>query len=335
MKVAFTICSNNYLGAAKVLVQSFKEFHPDFEVYIGLVDKLDARIDYASFGCTVLPAEQVPMPDINELAQRFNIVELNTTVKPFFFKHFFFTLNAEQAIYLDPDIQIYAPLIEVQRGLSQAMITLTPHMLSPVDDEFAPNDCHILPTGIFNLGFVALAQHPQLAFFLDWWADRCVKYGYRRNNEGLFYDQIWINYVPAFFESYFIIRDLGYNAANWNLHERTLSCDGAGNWWVNGDTKLAFFHFSHYNIHNPNIISSYNYRFTFTNRPDLVPLFEAYHTRLLANDSLRLKAIIPYYKEVNNRVKAQREAQRYREHYTFKRKVINRVVWLLERSLPF
>ena len=329
MKVAFTLCSNNYLGAAKVLVDSFKEFHPDFEVYIGLVDKPAAQIDYASFGCTVLVAENVPMPDINELSKKFNIVELNTTVKPFYFKHFFFTLHASQAIYLDPDIQVYAPLVEVMKGLNKAMITLTPHMMSPVDDEFSTNDKHILPTGIFNLGFIGLAKHEQLAFFLDWWADRCVKYGFRRAEEGLFYDQVWINFVPTFFESYYIIRDPGYNVANWNLHERRLSMSEDGKWWVNEKSELAFFHFSHYNINVPDIISSYNSRFTFENRSDIAPLFKAYRQRVLSNDGVALKAIVPYYKEVNNKVKEQRT----KEYYTFKRKLINKFIGLVDKVI--
>jgi hypothetical protein len=327
MKVAFTLCSTNYLATAQVLVETFKRFHPEFEVFIGLVDKKNEAVDYSTFGAPILLAEDIPMPNIDELSEKFNIVELNTTVKPFFFKYFFFTLNAEQAIYLDPDIQVFAPLTEVMRGLGQAMITLTPHMLSPVDDEFAPNDRHILPTGIFNLGFVGLARHPQLAFFLDWWADRCVKYGFRRDQQGLFYDQIWINFVPAFFESHYIIRDLGYNVANWNLHERVLSTDDAGTWWVNGTTRLAFFHYSHYNILIPRKISSYNSRFTLDNRPDLVPLFDAYRNRVLANDGLRLKAIVPYYKETHSRAKAVSD----KEYYTFKRKVINKLIGFLER----
>jgi hypothetical protein len=329
-KIAFTLCSNNYLGAAKVLVESFKEFHPDFEVFIGLVDKLDSRVDYVSFGAQILLAETIPMPDIEGLSKKFNIVELNTTVKPFYFKHFFFTLQASEVIYLDPDIQIFSPLTEVIKGLSQAMITLTPHMLSPVDDEFGPNDRHILPTGVFNLGFIGLAKNEQLAFFLDWWADRCVKYGFRRDHEGLFYDQVWMNYVPTFFESYYIIRDSGYNVANWNLHERTLSEDATTGWWVNKTCKLGFFHFSHYNINNPEKISLYNTRFTFDNRPDLAPLFEAYRARVLRNNGVLLKTIVPYYKEINNKEKELKA----KEYYTFKRKLINKVVGLLERTIP-
>lgn len=330
MKVAFTLCSNNYLGAAKVLVESFKKYHPDFEVFIGLVDKLSDQIDYASLGCTVLLAEEVPMPDIDELSRKFNIVELNTTVKPFYFKYFFFSLGASQVIYLDPDIEVLAPLKEVMKGLDKAMVTLTPHLLSPIDDEYGPNDCDIMRTGIFNLGFVGLAKHEQLAFFLDWWADRCVKYGFRKYEQGLFYDQIWINFVPSFFESYYIIRDAGYNAANWNLHERMLSQDTNGKWWVNKNTELAFFHFSHYNINKPGKVSSYNTRITFENRPDIGPLFDAYRARVLNNNGVAIKSLMPFYKMVNDEIKQKQ----IKEYYTLKRKVINKVLNLLERVIP-
>jgi len=325
MKVAFTICSNNYLGSAKVLVDSFKRNHPDFEVFIGLVDTFSDHVDYLGLGCTMLPITEVAMPDARELSQKFNIIELSTTAKPFYFKHFFFKLGATQAIYLDPDIEVFAPLTAVLHGLDTAMITLTPHMLSPVDDEFWPNDKHILPTGIFNLGFVALARHPQLAFFLDWWGDRCLKYGYRNASEGLFYDQIWINYVPTLFESYHIIRDPGYNVANWNLHERKLTRDAHGKWWVNQHIELAFFHFSHYNISLPDIISSYHNRFTFTRRPDLLPLFTEYRNLVISHRGEFLKTLVPYYGELHR----QAQKPNYRSYNDLKNRTLRRLRALL------
>lgn len=325
MKVAFTICSNNYLGSAKVLVDSFKRFHPDFEVFIGLVDLPSNQVDYPSLGCTVLPITAVGMPDLRELSQKFNIIELSTTAKPYYFKHFF-ALGAHQAVYLDPDIEVFASLTAVRHGLDSAMITLTPHMLTPVDDEFWPNDKHILPTGIFNLGFVALARHPQLAFFLDWWTDRCLKYGFRNACEGLFYDQIWMNYVPTFFESYHIIRDPGYNVANWNLHERRLTRDAAGKWWVNSQAELAFFHFSHYNITVPDVISSYHNRFTFANRPDLLALFTEYRQQVISHRGEFLKTLVPYYGELYR----QARKPNYRSYSDLKRRVLGRLRAMLD-----
>jgi hypothetical protein len=198
-------------------------------------------------------------------------------------------------------------------------------MLTPVDDEFWPNDKHILPTGVFNLGFVALVRHPQLAFFLDWWADRCFKYGFRNICEGLFYDQVWMNYVPTFFESYHIIRDPGYNVANWNLHERILTRDPAGKWWVNSQTELTFFHFSHYNINAPDVISSYHNRFTFANRPDLLPLFTEYRHQVINHRGESLKNLVPYYGELH------RQAQKlnYRSFSDIKQRTLRRLKALL------
>jgi hypothetical protein len=330
MKVVFTLCSNNYLGAAKVLIDSLKIYHLDFVLYIGLVDKLDPSIDYSIFDCAILPVDQIPIPDLSELSSRFNIVELNTTVKPFYFKYFFFKLNAAQVIYLDPDIKLFSYLDEVMKGLQTAMITLTPHMLSPVDDEFGPNDVHVLPSGIFNLGFIALSKQPLLDFFLDWWSDRCFKYGYRSSASGLFYDQVWINYVPAFFESYYVIRHPGYNVANWNLHERKLSKDESGKWWVNETKELAFFHFSHYNINKPEVISSYNTRFNLQNRPDLAPVFNAYYSEVVNNNGLEFKKLIPHYKQVFERAQMGKQ----KKQNTFKQKTIGGINRFLNRIIP-
>jgi hypothetical protein len=328
MKIAFTLCSNNYLGAAKVLVDSFKQHHPDFQVLIGLVDKRDPAVDYAFLGCTVLSVDEVKIPDIEGLSRKFNITELNTTVKPFYFMHFF-GQGATQVIYLDPDIEIFGRLEEVLKGMETAMITLTPHIMSPLDDKHCPSDYDLLRTGTFNLGFVALSAHPQLAGFLDWWAERCVKFGFRRDTVGMFYDQIWINLVPAFYESHYIIRHPGYNMANWNLHERQLSKDASGQWVINGSQPLVFFHYSSYSIKRPDVLSSYNDRFSFTNRPDVKPLFEAYYAQVVANRGIELSGIEPYYRMLFSKA----EALRIKAHYTFKRKLKNKLTNMLTSVL--
>ena len=298
MTVAFTLCSNNYLAMAKVLMDSLKRHHPDYKLCIGLMDEPDETVDYDDYGCEILVARDVYGLDIEELSKRFDIVELSTTMKPFYLKHFFSKPETKSVIYLDPDIQVYSRLDEVERGLEQAMVTLTPHMLTPVDDEFSPTDKQTLQTGVFNLGFIGLSRHPQLEGFLDWWGDRCLKYGYGKAQEGMFYDQIWINYVPTFYESHFLIRHPGYNVANWNLHERHLKRDESEKWWVNEEHPLTFFHFSHYDMEKPQAISSYHTRYDFDNRPDLAPLFESYQEQLVQSRGHELSALKPHYQTI-------------------------------------
>lgn len=296
MQIAFTLCSNNYLASARVLGISFLKFHKEIRFIIGLVDKKSPQIDYSTFeNIEIIPVEQLNIPDFDKLVDKFNIIELNTTVKPYYFTKFFFEEGADGVIYLDPDIQVFNRMTEVLDSMNTNMITLTPHLLSPIDDEYGPNDYHILRGGIFNLGFIALSKFQQLKFFLNWWTDRCIKYGFRNDNAGLFYDQIWMNYVPTFFDSYYILKHPGYNMANWNLHERFLTLSDKGNWVVNDSYALVFYHFSHYNIEKPDVISSYNSRFSFANRKDIKPLFDEYHKSVLQNHGLQWKLIQPAY----------------------------------------
>ena len=130
--------------------------------------------------------------------------------------------------------------------------------------------------------------------FLQWWKARMAIYAFRDDQRGLFFDQVWMNYIPAFYDSYRIIRDLGYNVANWNLHERIISKQGK-NYFVNDTTPLTFFHFSNYNPERPETLAGYNKRVSFATRPDVVPLFETYRQRVYANGHESLARHVPHF----------------------------------------
>src|SRR6187402_1662110 len=109
MQIIFTICSNNYLAQAKVLAESVRQFQPDWTFMLGLVDKKDPSIVYEGFGFEVLELAAIE-PKMVSLAQKYSIIELNTCVKPTFFQYLFEQRKAAQAIYMDPDTCLYAPL---------------------------------------------------------------------------------------------------------------------------------------------------------------------------------------------------------------------------------
>lgn len=283
MKIAFTICSNNYLAHAKTLGDSFLEFHTDAKFIIGLVDKFDASFDYSIFSkFIIIPVEELKIPCFEELNKKYNIIELNTAVKPFYFHHLFGVFKPKKLLYIDPDILVTSYFNEVFTVLDDKNIVITPHICKPIDDEYAPTDYHTLRGGVFNLGFIALSDYERVTEFLDWWGERVVKYGFADFSRSMFYDQLWINYVPTFYDNYFILKHSGYNMANWNLHERELSVIEE-QYVVNNEYPLRFFHFSSYKYNKPEQICSYLTRFDFNKRPDLIPLFEDYHNRLLAN----------------------------------------------------
>jgi hypothetical protein len=296
MNIAFTICSNNYLAHAKTLGDSFLEFHPDVKFIIGLVDTFNPEFDYSFFSpFDIIPVEDIAVPNFEELHNKYNITELNTAVKPSYLHYIFKEYNAQKVLYIDPDILVTSRFDEVFDALDLNNIVITPHMCSPVDDEFGPNDYDVLGGGVYNLGFIGLSDYERVKTFINWWHDRVVKYGYGNPRKGMFFDQLWIHYVPCFFDNYYILKHLGYNMANWNLHEREISAQDNGNFIINKHDTLRFFHFSSYKIDKPDVICRYQTRYDFNSRPDLLPLFNKYATKLKDNKIAQISKLNVFY----------------------------------------
>lgn len=296
MNIAFTICSNNYLAHAKTLGDSFLKYHPDMKFIIGLVDHYHPDLDYSFFSnFEIIPVESLQIPEFNELHGKYNITELNTAVKPSYLHHIFQNYHANKVLYIDPDILVTSRFDEVLETLDTKNIVITPHMCSPIDDGYGPTDYHVLGGGVYNLGFIGLSNYSKIRDFIDWWHVRVVKYGFRDYSKGMFYDQLWIHYVPCFYDNYHILKHLGYNMANWNLHERKITLQDDSSFVINDDFKLRFFHFSSYNYFKQDVICKYQNRFDFETRPDLVGIFTIYNEKLKNNNIESISKLSVYY----------------------------------------
>lgn len=295
MTLAFTICSINYLAQARTLGDSLKQTNPDYQYVIGLVDKLNGANLPADLtpAYTMLEVDQIDIPDFKAMCDRYDITELNTAVKPYYIDYFFKNYaEATEVIYFDPDIIVFQPLDELNANLQKYSLVLTPHICSPTPDWERPNEQHHLNTGIFNLGFIGLRKDATSQQFVNWWKQRLA---YECRNDlcnGLFVDQQWVNFAPLYYDNVWIEKHLGYNVAYWNLHERYLSADETGQWWVNKKEPLQFFHYSGYSPYRPTDVSKYQTRYTFDpaeipgiDRPDEKPLFDLYRNQLLLNNN--------------------------------------------------
>lgn len=285
MTIAFTICSINYLAQARTLGDSLKSTNPDILFVIGLVDKLAG----VSFEDSYLPEypmieiDKIGIADLEEIATRYDITELNTAVKPFCFSYFFKHYpEVKNVIYFDPDIIVYQPLTELKASLEKYQAVLTPHINTPIDDRLTPNELHHLNTGINNLGFVAFRRSAENTAFINWWEEKLRYECLIDLCNGLFVDQNWMNFLPVFVENVHTERSPGYNAAYWNLHERVF-LEKNGSYFVNEKHSLIFFHYSGYDPAKPEILSKYQDRFDLVKREDAIPLFEYYRNCLLKN----------------------------------------------------
>jgi hypothetical protein len=278
----FTLCSNNYLGQASVLGKSVLQHHPAAEFTVFLIDELSPEIKYGDLGFEVIPIADIE-PDILSLAVKYDIVELNTSVKPRVFEYLMTVKNQEKVIYLDPDIRVYSYFEAVDAGLDKFNILLTPHIFTPIPhDGKTPQESLFLNYGIYNLGFIAVRKSAETLRFMNWWRDWTYNKGYNSTADGIFVDQLPVNFAPLFFEGVDIIHSRGYNMAPWNLHERILSTSG-NNILVNEKDRLAFYHFSSFRLGSFELPVHGYTRYTMQDRPDLRDIHLQYDQELGAS----------------------------------------------------
>ncbi len=248
-----TIAARNYLPSVELLVASFDRHHPEVPVSVLVVD---GTPDDTSTGLpfeVLLPSHLGLSPDeFGRMATYYDVTELSTALKPFLLE-LLLDRGDDPVMYLDPDIEVFAPLDDVFTLARDASIALTPHVTEPVPrDGMSFTEEALLLCGQFNLGFVAVSADARP--FLEYWKERTRRYAVREIGEGYFTDQRWVDAVPSLFE-HVVIRDRGCNVAYWNLHERPIAATEEG--WTAGGVPLRFFHFSGHHPATPYALSSH------------------------------------------------------------------------------
>jgi hypothetical protein len=243
----FTVCNLAYLPKALVLADSLLKYN-GVRLKIYLIDR-KADVNFNGMSADFIWIEDCGIPNFYQLAFKYDITELSTSLKPFL------TLGLlekfEKVIFLDPDTCLYSSVEPILADLDSHSVVLTPHHVTPEMD----SDIAMMRFGSFNLGFYAVKNSEQGLYFLRWWSDRCIRFCFFETQFGLSTDQKWVSIAPCFFKDILISFNLGYNVAIFNLHERFLSKNTEGGYVVNGKYPLIFFHFCSFDESHPEYLS--------------------------------------------------------------------------------
>lgn len=279
MEAACTIASFNYLPQIRTLAYSLKKYNSNISIFVLLVDDSIIPKDFSKEPFDVILAKDLKIENFLLIAFKFNIIELNTALKPSFIKFLFNNKNVSKLLYFDPDVFVFAPLDSLFDELNRHSALLTPHILSPGTAGAILPDTAFLRFGVFNLGFIGMRLTQEISQLLDWWEHRCLFYGNIDVTEGIFVDQKWMNLYPCFSDDIRILRLPGCNMAYWNLHERKLSKSEDG-WLVNDSSRLIFFHFSNLDPADKESIKKSLVKPTLKEREDLREIFSEYREQL-------------------------------------------------------
>lgn len=285
MNCAFTICAKNYLAQALTLRESFLKHNPSLNFFIFLADKIDGVEDVDG----VVALDKSWIPDWVNMAFKYDVIEFNTSIKPFCFGKLF-KEGYEKVIYLDPDIYVTRPLDYIYECLNNRSVVLTPHYCD-IEEHFdgAVSEETFNKVGIYNLGFCALKNDKVGQEIAKWWQNRLQYKCYSQSSEGLFVDQKWMDYIPGFFpDATCVSSHHGMNVAIWNLHERELFIDEKQGYMIRrkktgDDFPLLFFHFSGFDPFETTVINRRHPQFNVTTYPSFKPIIEEYRERVYAN----------------------------------------------------
>lgn len=279
--IVFTIVSKNYLAHARALMKSVRAIHPELTLITVLVDSVDDYFDPSQEPFETVLASELGIPRWAHFSMKYDIMELNTAVKPYAVQYLMERFDAQRVLYFDPDIIVYNQLDRLFTLLDDYLCILTPHITRPLDDRLTPSEIDFLRVGTYNLGFFAISRQGDWRGLLRWWQDRLYEHCTREVEKGLFVDQHWMDLVPSLFAAVYILRDVGYNVAYWNLSHRALSFSPENGYRVQ-DEPLVFFHFSGFSVKQPEMVSRHQNRFRFDNlNPATKQCYLDYRQRLL------------------------------------------------------
>lgn len=218
-------------------MQSVAKFHPEAR---RVVVQLDGPVEEIAGAEVLRPADVVT--DAHELAvlsAMYHPIEFATTLKP----RLLMTLldSSGEAIFLDPDMQLFAPMTAAIEALENGSGTLlTPHRVTPPDyDNRELYEWGFKAYGVYNTGFVGVTEASRP--FLQWWASRLSRDCLADVRHFYWVDQRIVDLAPGYFDID-LLKDPAYNVGWWNLEERPLASTGSG--WTVGGVPPVLMHFS-------------------------------------------------------------------------------------------
>ena len=273
----FTICSKNFLAQALTLKGSLRKHEPEVAFHIILADKPSPEINEVDF----IELDESWIPKWREMAFKYDVVEFNTSIKPFCFQKLFES-GYTSVVYMDPDLYVTNKLDYLWDNLERYSIVLTPHITTiELADKGLLPETDFLFAGIFNLGFVALKNNETGRKVAIWWGRQLEEYCFTSPNESLFTDQKWMNFIPSFFSKETLVTEhLGLNVSYWNLHERELQVKDQGYFikdkLTGKEWPLLIFHFSGFKPTNDKMISAHQPYYNIDSFPSFIPIIQEY-----------------------------------------------------------
>jgi len=235
-----------------------------------------------------------------DLASKYTAFELSCVARGRLHEFLWYENKATMWVVLDTDMVVLSSLKPLWKELPKYTGIITPHLTKP--SKSARREFNSINAGVYNAGFLAFNRCNDSLDAIRWLKDRLEKYGYasqQRREMGLtdpvgflFVDQIWLNFLPCYFDG-FLARGLPeWNLGHWNLLDGTLTKAAESNEYLYDGRPVMIAHLSGIPKENPEYVSTYAPWYRESPNPVWADLAKDYLVRL--GDASKASLMIGY-----------------------------------------
>lgn len=278
---ACTIAAWPMYASAGVVARSFAAEHPEVPFVTLIADT--RREDEPEVG----PGERIFVsdlgrPDLVGRAFRADQQEFSYAVTAALIEHLL-DRGHDAVLFYKQESLICGPQDTLIERLRRDDIVLTPHLLGPLPGHDGPaREQNILLSGVHNLGFLGVANRDEGRRFLGWWDARLDEHCRRVVQDGMHFEQRWVDLVPSLFDHVGIVRDPAFNVGHWNITERAVTASPDGSDIRVGSRRCSLIRFSGYDVDRPDRMTRYAERVTPRDIGSAASALDRYRRALLA-----------------------------------------------------
>lgn len=288
---ACSIASRSRIALARAVAHSFREHHPALPFFVLLADEPHEGIPGSSEPFQVVPFQALEIPDSAAFRFRYEELELSYACTPFLIRHLLLR-GFDSVLFLKQETLVLDRLDPLLAMLRRHPVILTPHLLEPATGTDAlARELRVLRAGVFNGGVVGFSRCEEALAILQWWQRKVERECLRDVENGLHYEQRWLDLVPSLVPACGIVRDPGVNIGHWNLVERPI-VRVSGSYRTRGH-RVRIVRFSGYDPARPEMVSRYNLTLRVSDTGDASSIFHRYH-RLLLEFAWEETSRLPY-----------------------------------------
>lgn len=277
---AATIASRRYLALARVTAESFRRHNEGVPFFTLLADTGEEGHEGKREPFETVFPDDLALEDMAGFRFQYNELEFSYALTPHLLEHVL-ERGFDGVVFLKQETLVLGSLAPEFAKLDRHSVLLTPHLLEPPGGEGAlETELNVLRAGVFNGGFVAFNATAEAHCVLEWWKKKTKRGCFREVEEGVHFEQRWLDFVPSLAIGHHVLRDPGMNVGHWNLAERRIRVQDGLVTAMGRPCRV--FRFSGYQFEDPQMVTRYNPHMTVESTGEAAKVFESYQAMLEA-----------------------------------------------------